>query len=67
MEGNVATGICRIMNGWTTQDSVIIRYADGKEAEIPASQYLAQGDHPPLETLPWCDSTPEGEGDADRI
>jgi hypothetical protein len=61
----VATGICRIENGWATQDSVIVRYADGKEEEIPATQYLAQGYHPLIETLPLCKPTPERQDDAE--
>lgn len=50
----VAIGICRIEDGWANQDSVIIRYNDGTEGEIPASRYLEQAYQPPLDTLPWC-------------
>jgi hypothetical protein len=48
----MAKGIRRIKGGWGDQDSVLVKYPDGAEMEIPASQYLAQGHHPPLDALP---------------
>jgi hypothetical protein len=48
----MAKGIRRIENGWGNQDSVLVKYPDGTEMEIPARQYVAQGHHPPIETLP---------------
>ena len=48
----MAKGIRRIKGGWGDQDSVLVKYPDGTEMEIPASQYQAQGHHPPLDVLP---------------
>jgi hypothetical protein len=47
-------GICKIKNGWVHQDSVWVRYDDGKRLEIPASQYAEQGFQPPIAELPEC-------------
>src|SRR4029077_20506540 len=47
-------GICKIKNGWVHQDSVWVRYDDGKRLEIPASQYAEQGFQPPIAQLPEC-------------
>ena len=33
----MAKGIRRIKDGWGDQDSVLVKYADGAEMEIPAS------------------------------
>jgi hypothetical protein len=49
-----AKGICKIKNGWVHQDSVWVRYDDGKKLEIPASQYAEQGFQPPIEQLSEC-------------
>jgi hypothetical protein len=49
----MATGLFRIENGWGTEHSVWVRYADGKELEIPESQYRADGYQPPFEDLTW--------------
>jgi hypothetical protein len=49
-----AKGICKIKNGWVHQDSVWVRYDDGKKLEIPASQYAEQGFQPPIAQLPEC-------------
>jgi hypothetical protein len=49
-----ATGVCRIKDGWGNQDSVIVRYDDGKQFELPRSQYEAQGYQPPFAQLPAC-------------
>ena len=48
----MAKGIRRIKNGWGDQDSVLVKYPNGAEMEIPASQYVAQGHHPPINALP---------------
>ena len=48
----MAKGIRRIKNGWGDQDSVLVKYPDGAEMEIPASQYVAQRHHPPIDALP---------------
>jgi hypothetical protein len=48
----MAKGIRRIKDGWGDQDSVLVKYSDGAEMEIPASQYVAQGHHPPIDALP---------------
>jgi hypothetical protein len=48
----LAKGIRRIKNGWGDQDNVLVKYPDGAEMEIPASQYVAQGHHPPIDALP---------------
>ena len=48
----MAKGIRRIKNGWGDQDSVLVKYDHGAEMEIPASQYVAQGHQPHIDTLP---------------
>ena len=48
----MAKGIRIIKNGWGDQDSVLVKYPDGAEMEIPAGQYVAQGHHPPIDALP---------------
>jgi hypothetical protein len=48
----MAKGIRRIEKGWGNQDSVLVKYPDGAEMEIPARQYVAQGHQPPIEMLP---------------
>jgi len=48
----MAKGIRRITDGWGDQDSVLVKYPDGAEMEIPASQYVAQRHHPPIDALP---------------
>lgn len=55
----MAVGICKIPNGWANQDSVKARYPDGREEEMPADHYLAQGYNPPIDDLPDC-----GDGNA---
>ena len=55
---SMAKGIRRIKNGWGDQDSVLVKYPDGAEMEIPASQYVAQGHHPPIDALPVRLSSP---------
>ncbi|MEL7189989.1 MAG: hypothetical protein AAGK17_10595 [Pseudomonadota bacterium] len=46
-------GIFRTRNGWANDDSVCVRYPDGKELEIPRIQYEALINNPPFESLPW--------------
>ena len=53
-------GICKIKDGWVDEDSVWVRYDDGKKLEIPASQYAQEGYKPALALLPEC----QGEQDA---
>ena len=48
----MARGVRRIKGGWGDQDSVLVKYPDGAEMEIPASQYVAQGHLPPIDMLP---------------
>jgi hypothetical protein len=48
----MAKGIRIIKNGWGDQDSVLVKYPDGAEMEIPAGQYVAQRHHPPIDALP---------------
>ncbi|UVK49908.1 hypothetical protein DBIPINDM_008031 (plasmid) [Mesorhizobium sp. AR02] len=50
----MVAGVCKIKDGWATQDSVWIRYGDGKELEIPASEYEAKGYQPEIDDLPAC-------------
>jgi hypothetical protein len=54
----MAKGIRRIKNGWGDQDSVLVKYDHGAEMEIPASQYVAQGHQPHIDTLPVRSSSP---------
>ena len=54
----MAKGIRRIKSGWGDQDSVLVKYADGAEMQIPASQYVAQRHHPPIDALPVRSSSP---------
>jgi hypothetical protein len=53
----MAKGNRRIKDGCSDQDSVLVKYPDGAEMEIPASQYVAQGHHPPIDALPMRSST----------
>lgn len=48
-------GLYRTKDGWLNEDSVRVRYTNGNELDVPASQYIAFGFNPPLEELPWCD------------
>lgn len=52
-------GVFRTKNGWADDDSVCVRYSDGKELEIPRIQYEALINNPPFEKLPWQDDQPE--------
>jgi hypothetical protein len=54
----MAKGIRRIKNGWGNQDSVLVKYANGAEMEIPATQYVAQHHIPPIEALPIHSPSP---------
>ncbi len=56
----MAVGIKRIRDGWATQHSVIVRYPDGQEMEIPQDRYESERYQPPFNQLPWS----EGEQDA---
>jgi hypothetical protein len=47
-------GLCRMRSGWATEDSVLVEYDDGKQLEVPASQYVANGYEPPIDDLPEC-------------
>jgi hypothetical protein len=51
-------GIRRIQDGWGDQDSVLVKYPDSVEMEIPARQYVAQGHFPPIDVLPVQSSPP---------
>ena len=53
----MAKGIRKIKNGWGNQDSVLVKYQDGAEMEIPVSQYVAQGHHPRIDALPVSSSS----------
>ena len=33
-------GLCRIKDGWTNQDSVLVRYNDGTVQELPQHRYV---------------------------
>ena len=48
-------GLYRTKDGWLNEDSVRVRYTNGNELDVPASQYVAFGFDPPLEDLPWGD------------
>jgi hypothetical protein len=54
----MAKGTRRIKDGWGDQDSVVVKYPNGSEMEIPASQYVAQGHKPPICELPVRSSSP---------
>lgn len=49
----MAKGIYRVKDGWATEDSVLVRYDDGKELEISAHQYQLDGYAPHFDQLPW--------------
>jgi hypothetical protein len=51
----MARGLHRIRDGWETQHSVLVRYDDGKETEIPQDHYDLKGYMPIFEELPWKD------------
>jgi hypothetical protein len=57
----LAEGRCKIKDGWTTQDSVIVKYEDGTENDIPESQYRSLGYQPPVEKLPECPQPVPGD------
>ena len=44
-------GLCRIIDGWVTQDSVLVRYSDGTVQELPARRYIAQRYLPSIDDL----------------
>jgi hypothetical protein len=48
----MAMGIRKIKGSWGNQDSVLVKYPNGAEMEIPASQYVAQEQHPLIDALP---------------
>jgi hypothetical protein len=54
----MAKGIRRIENGWGNQDSVVVKYPNGSEMEIPLSQYVAQRHKPPIGEPPVRSSSP---------
>jgi hypothetical protein len=54
-----ARGIYRIRDGWATQHSVMVKYYDGQESEVPEDQYRAKGYQPSFDELRWKD---EGSG-----
>ena len=51
----MATGLNRTRDGWANQHSARVRYADGKELDVPEDQYRSQGYLPPFDKLPWTD------------
>ncbi|RWC26649.1 MAG: hypothetical protein EOS27_24350 [Mesorhizobium sp.] len=50
----MAVGVCRIKDGWATRDSVWVRYGDGKELEMPVSEYEKKGYGPAVDDLSEC-------------
>lgn len=50
----MAIGLYRTKDGWANEDSVRVQYDDGKELDVPASQYVADGYQPPLDELPYA-------------
>ena len=44
-------GLCRIIDGWDTQDSVLVRYNDGTVQELPVHRYIAQRYLPSINDL----------------
>jgi hypothetical protein len=46
--------LCRIKDGWTNQDSVLIRYNDGTVQELPARRYVEGGYLPLIADLIPC-------------
>lgn len=48
-------GSCKIKNGWVNEDSVRVRYSDGRTLEIPATQYKDMGYLPHFDELDWCE------------
>jgi len=52
--GVMAHGICKVRGGWVHQDSVWVRYDDGKILEIPAAQYREEGYRPLIQQLSEC-------------
>jgi hypothetical protein len=53
-EISMAKGLCRVKDGWATQDSVWVEYDDGSRMEVPEEQYRSQGYQPPFDNLPFC-------------
>jgi hypothetical protein len=49
---NMAVGLWKEKNGWANQDSVRVRYPDGNEMDISASDYEARCYSPPISDLP---------------
>jgi hypothetical protein len=54
LPGMATHGICRVMNGWIRDDTVWVRYDDGKRLEISLSEYQKEGHQPPFDQLPEC-------------
>jgi hypothetical protein len=50
-----AHGLYRIRNGWANQHSVVVKYDDGNEIEVPEDRYREQGCQPAFEQLKWKD------------
>jgi len=56
----MAKGIRRMKDGWDDQDCVLVKYSGGAEVEIPRSQYVAQGHHPPINSAARAVSLSQG-------
>ncbi len=59
----MARGLWKKRLGWGQEDSVRIKYPDGKEVEIALSIYRKRGFLPPPELLPWRDESSVRYGD----
>ncbi len=53
----MAIGISRTKDGWGDQGSVLVRYPDDTELDIPEDRYRMEGYSPPYEDLPWSDGS----------
>jgi surface antigen len=53
----MAKGIHRIKDGWVNQHSVLVKYDEGQEMEMPEDRYRSQGYQPAFENLPWKPET----------
>lgn len=59
-------GLCRIKDGWTNQDSVLVRYDDGTVQELPAHRYVERRYLPFIADLILCPGD-DAEDDATGI
>lgn len=56
----MALGLYRTKSGWANQDSVRVRYSDGREIDVPEDEYRASDYLPNFDDLPWAEDAALG-------